>query len=257
MSSRFAGERVLVTGAASGIGLATCERLVAEGTAVAGLDRNADGLAAAFAALEGSGRTVCTVVADVAERAAVDAAVAEAASRLGGLSGVVNVAGIGGWTGDVVQTDPADWDAVLAVDLTGVFHVCAATIPFLRESGGGSVVNVSSQYGLIGCIDSPAYCAAKAGLVGLTRAMALDHAEEGIRVNCLCPGPVETPLYAASEVQAGGLGERERERTRSRLPLGRIGTPAEIAGTIAFLLGTDAAYVTGAVLSVDGGWTAG
>src|SRR5439155_11000256 len=92
MSSRLAGERVLVTGAASGIGLATCERLVAEGTAVAGLDRNANGLAAAFAALEGSGGTVCTVVADVAERAAIDAAVAEAASRLGGLSGVVNVA---------------------------------------------------------------------------------------------------------------------------------------------------------------------
>jgi NAD(P)-dependent dehydrogenase (short-subunit alcohol dehydrogenase family) len=236
--------RILVTGAASGIGLATCERLVADGDSVAGLDVTSGGAA--------------TVVADVIDRVAVRDAVAEAAETLGGLDGIVNAAGIGGWTGDVVRTDPAEWERVLAVDLTGPFHVCAETIPHLRSAGGGAIVNVSSQFGLIGCAGSPAYVAAKAGLVGLTKALALDHADDGIRVNCVCPGPVDTPMYRASrDEDATGLGDRERARSEGRVPLGRIGRPEEIAATIAFLLRDDASYLTGAVVAVDGGWTAG
>jgi NAD(P)-dependent dehydrogenase (short-subunit alcohol dehydrogenase family) len=236
--------RVLVTGAASGIGLATCERLAADGAEVAGLDI-ATGVSP-------------TVVADVTDRAAVRSAVAEAAELLGGIDGLVNAAGIGGWTGDVVETDPGQWNRVLDVDLTGPFHVCAEAIPHLRIAGGGVIVNVSSQFGLIGCAGSPAYVAAKAGLVGLTKALALDHADDGIRVNCVCPGPVDTPMYRASlDDDEEGLGDRQRARTEGRIPLGRIGRPEEIAATIAFLLGEDASYLTGAVVAADGRWTAG
>jgi NAD(P)-dependent dehydrogenase (short-subunit alcohol dehydrogenase family) len=196
------------------------------------------------------------VIADVTDPAMVERAVREAASALGGLDGVVNSAGIGGYTGDVAETTPEAWRSVTSVDLDGVFHVCRAAIPHLREAGGGVVVNVSSQFGIVGCIASPAYVAAKAGVIGLTRAMAVDHAHEGIRVTCIAPGPVDTPLRSAG-MQQDEYEVRERARTAGqRLPLGRPARVEEIAGAIAFLLSADATYMTGAVLSVDGGWTA-
>jgi meso-butanediol dehydrogenase/(S,S)-butanediol dehydrogenase/diacetyl reductase len=194
--------------------------------------------------------------ADVSDLAQVEPAVAAAAHELGGLDATVNVAGIGSFTGDIVATSPTDWRAVIDIDLGGVFYVSRAVIPFLRRSGGGAIVNISSQYGLVGCADSPAYCAAKAGVIGLTRAMAVDHAHEGIRVNCICPGPISTPMLAANASQADA-GTRERARVQGRVLLGQPGRPEDVAALIAFLLSAEATNMTGSVVTTDGGWTAG
>jgi NAD(P)-dependent dehydrogenase (short-subunit alcohol dehydrogenase family) len=247
---------VLVTGAASGIGLAVAARCLAEGAAVAALDRDGPALGRAVAGLAvGDDDRVTAVQADVADPEQVQAAVTTAGERLGGLTAVVNVAGIGGYTGDIGQISLADWARTLTVNLSGTFHVCRAALPLLRAGGGGRIVTVSSQYGLVGGAGSPAYSAAKAGVIGLTRAMAVDHAPEGILVNCVCPGPIDTPMLRASSGHAEPAS-REAARTAGRVLLGGPGRPEDVAGVIAFLLGPDARFLTGAVLTCDGGWTA-
>jgi len=219
------------------------------------MDRQVDSLVERMKQLGEKGHVTAAVGADVSVWEEVERGLRVAAKELGGLDGAVNVAGIGSYSGDVVTTSLADWRAVIDVDLTGVFLVSRAAIPFLRQSGGGVIVNVSSQYGLVGCADSPAYCAAKAGVIGLTRAMAVDHGHEGIRVNCVCPGPIKTPMLAANSAQQD-LGARERERIRGRLVRGRPGTAEEVAALIAFLLSDQSANMTGSVVTTDGGWTA-
>ncbi|MEO5632297.1 SDR family oxidoreductase [Gaiella sp.] len=250
----IAGSRVLVTGAGSGIGRALCEYLAARGAAIAGLDRNGAGLGRTIDELRSRGATTVGLEADVASFDEVNAAIGAAASAFEGLDAAVNVAGIGGYTGDVVETPLEAWEQTVGVNLTGVFHVCRAVIPLLRAAGGGSIVNVSSQYGLVGCLASPAYCASKAGVIGLTRSLAVDHARDRIRANCVCPGPIETPLLYASESQTD-VAQREHERTHGRLLAGRPGTTTEVAEAIGYLL--EAEFVNGAVLTLDGGWTAG
>jgi NAD(P)-dependent dehydrogenase (short-subunit alcohol dehydrogenase family) len=196
------------------------------------------------------------VEVDITDAEAVERAVKDAAIGLGGLDAVANVAGIGDFSGDVTETPTDEWNRVLAVNLTGMYHVSRAAIPYLREAGGGAIVNISSQFGLVGCLASPAYCASKAGVVGLTKAMAIDHAGEGIRVNCVCPGPVDTPMLWATTATPE-MTERERARTAHRNLIGRSARPEEIAATIAFILSDDSGSMTGSVVTVDGGWTAG
>jgi NAD(P)-dependent dehydrogenase (short-subunit alcohol dehydrogenase family) len=244
-----AARRVVVTGAASGIGRGTASLLVARGYTVAGLDRDPR-VVDAMGAIGATG-----VGADVTDFAQVERALGEAADAMGGLDGIVNSAGIGGYTGDVARTSLEAWRRVLAVNLDGTFHVCRAAIPHLRAARGGVIVNVSSEFGIVGCIASPAYVTAKAGIIGLTKAMAVDHAHEAIRVLCIAPGPVDTPLRDAS-LEQEEFDAIERKRAANRMPLARPAQVAEIAGAIVFLLSRDASYMTGTVLNVDGGWTA-
>jgi len=244
--------RALVTGAASGIGQATAWRLAAGGADVACLDVNQEGLAETMSAMDGG----VAVEVDITHAGAVERAVKDAAIGLGGLDAVANVAGIGDFSGDVTETPVDEWNRVLAVNLSGMYHVSRSAIPHLRAAGGGAIVNISSQFGLVGCLASPAYCASKAGVVGLTKAMAIDHADEGIRVNCVCPGPVDTPMLWGTSATPE-LTERERARTAHRNLIGRSARPEEIAATIAFILSDDSGSMTGSVVTVDGGWTAG
>jgi NAD(P)-dependent dehydrogenase (short-subunit alcohol dehydrogenase family) len=251
----FAGRRIVVSGAASGIGRATATRLAGDGAAVACLDVDGDGAGATAAAIVEAGGRAVAVTADVARLTAVERAVEAAAGALGGLDGVANVAGTGYLTGDVVATAPATWERVLAVNLTGAFNVSRTAIPHLRAAGGGAITNVASQFAVVGALASPAYCASKAGLLGLTRAMAVDHAGDGIRVNAVCPGPVDTPMRGELEIPE--ILARERERRAARLLVGRQSAPEEIAAAIAYQLSAAAACMTGSTLTVDGGWTAG
>ncbi len=250
------GRRVVaVTGAASGIGRATARRCSSEGFAVGLLDRDVAALDSALDLVGGGPGPVRAVPADVTAPSEVRSAVAELVGTFGRLDAVVNAAGIGGYTGDVVETSMEQWDRVLAVDLRGVFVVSRAAVPHLRV-GGGRIVNVSSQYGLVGGAGSPAYAAAKAGVIGLTRAMAVDHAGEGILVNCVCPGPTDTPMLRASRRSPAPRAQQESVRTAHRPLLAAPGRPEDVAGVITFLLGPDASQLTGAVIAADGGWTA-
>jgi NAD(P)-dependent dehydrogenase (short-subunit alcohol dehydrogenase family) len=250
------GSRILVTGAASGIGLAVAVRCLSEGADVVLLDRNGPGLQAAIEGFGPAERAHARVVqADVSDAGEVRAAVVEAGGLSGRLKGVVTAAGVGGYTGDVGQTTIAEWTRTLTVNLSGIFHVCREALPLLRANGGGRIVTVSSQYGLVGGAGSPAYSAAKAGVIGLTRAMAVDHAAEGILVNCVCPGPIDTPMLRASAGH-GDLARREANRTAGRVLVGGPGSPEDVAGLIAFLLAPQAGFMTGSVIPCDGGWTA-
>jgi len=184
--------RVLISGGASGIGRASAELLGERGHSVGLLDRNEGLLANVVADLTAAGVGATGAAADVTDALAVERAVSAIAGSLGGLDGLVAAAGIGGYTGDVTETEIDAWLRVISINLTGVFNVCRAVVPVMRQSGGGAIVNISSQFGLVGCLASPAYCAAKAGVVGLTKAMAVDHAKDVIRVNCVCPGYIQT-----------------------------------------------------------------
>jgi NAD(P)-dependent dehydrogenase (short-subunit alcohol dehydrogenase family) len=235
---------VLVTGGASGIGAACVRRFQGDGCTVAVLDRDAAALARSPA--EGS------VTCDVSDAAALDSAIEEAAAALGGLDVVVAAAGIAA-RGTVVDTDPADWDRVLAVNLRGVYLTGRAAIPHLRVAGGGAIVNIASQLGLVAAANAAAYCASKGAVISLTRAMAIDHGHEGIRVNCVCPGPTDTPLL---EPYFGGAADppAERKAYEAMQLHSRLVTADEVADAVAYLAGPGSSSTMGAALVVDGGY---
>jgi dihydroanticapsin dehydrogenase len=240
VTGRLQGARIAVTGAGSGIGLAALRRAADEGAAVGGLDLD-------VSVLDGTPAVAC----DVTDAAALEEAFAELANRLGGLDGLVAAAGIDTPNLDAVDLPVEVWDRTIAVNLTGVFLSARAAIPHLRRAGGGSIVLIASQLGLVGTRLSAAYCASKGAVVMLGRVLALDHAREGIRVNVVCPGPVDTPMY-----QRSAPPEVREQVVGANVPLGRPGTPDEIAALVAHLLSAESGYTTGSVIAIDGGWTA-
>jgi 2-hydroxycyclohexanecarboxyl-CoA dehydrogenase len=244
---RLAGRTALVTGGASGIGAATASRLAAEGARVAVADLNLEGARAVARELDAF---ACEM--DVTDCGSVRAAVAVAARELGEIDVLVNNAGTDRFS-YFVNTDEELWDYLLAVNLRGVLAVTHAVLPGMQERRRGVLVNVASEAGRVGSQGSAVYSAAKAGVIGFTKAIARESARYRVRCNAVAPGPIETPLLNAAPQALGELGERLKQGMVNATAMGRSGEPEEVAAAIAFLASDDASYVTGQTINVSGG----
>ena len=251
MVTKLEGLRVVVTGAATGIGRATALHLLTEGARVALWDRNRDALNEALAVFGDHAAAAVTIDADVSSAASVQAAFAQTAQTLGGVDAAFNNAGIGAPSVPIEQIDEADYDAVLGVNLKGVWLCMREQIRHFKAQGGGVIVNNASVAGLVALATQAAYGAAKHGVIGLTKVATIEGAAAGIRVNAICPGAVMTPILA--HLEQAGIDQRA---LASMSPQNRIADPAEIARVVAFLLSDASSFITGAAVPVDGGWTA-
>ena len=249
------GKRALITGGASGIGRATALLFADMGASVAIVDLNATGGAAVADRIETLGGRALFLCCDVTRDADCRRAMQRTLDELGGLDILFNNAGIIR-RATVPETSEEEWDRVMAVNVKSIFLLSRLAIPLMAAGGGGVIINVSSGWGLIGGRRAASYCASKGAVVQLTKAMALDHAAQKIRVNCICPGDTDTPMLRH---EADQLGESASAflAEAARRPLGRIGRPEDIAQAALYLAGEASSFVTGTILVVDGGGLAG
>ena len=245
MSGRLDGRVAVVTGGARGIGRSVCERLSAEGARIVAVDRSAEALDAFVLELTGRGGEALALVADIANAAEVDALAAKTLEAFGRVDILINNAGITR-DGLLLRMSEEDWDAVLDVNLKGAFLCTRAFTRPMMKQRWGRVVNVSSVIGLVGNAGQVNYAASKAGVLGLTKSVAKELASRHITVNAVAPGFIETAMTQA-------LDEKVRGALQAQIPLGRLGSPEDVAHAVAFLCSEDAAYITGQVITVDGG----
>jgi NAD(P)-dependent dehydrogenase (short-subunit alcohol dehydrogenase family) len=251
MTIRFDGKTAIVTGGAKGIGAATAQKFCELGASVAILDRDAEAAQATVDALLKAGHKASCFVCDVSSEVSVKKAIDAALQRHGALHVLVSNAGIQRY-GDVVRTSSEVWDETFDVHVKGCFHVTRLGIPAMLASGGGAIVIVGSVQSFTAVVNSAAYVAAKHALLGITRSIALDYARKNIRANCVCPGTIDTPMMRWS-ANLSGSAEELMDTCRRMHPIGRIGTPGEVAAAIVFLASDWASFITGTSLVVDGG----
>ncbi len=244
------GRVAIVTGGGSGIGLAIAQRLAADGDPVAVFDRDAESARAAAAKIDADGGTAMGVTVDVTDRAGIDASVDEVRDQLGRPTILVNSAGLDGF-GSFLSITAEQWGRILAVNLTGTFDCCQAVVPDMVEEGWGRIVNISSSSAQGGQQYMTHYVASKAGVIGFTKALALELGPKGITVNTIPPGFIDTPMLRKNE-EKGRLGPGVEDAI-ARTPVRRIGQATDIAAACAFLVSDEASYVTGQVIGVNGG----
>jgi NAD(P)-dependent dehydrogenase (short-subunit alcohol dehydrogenase family) len=249
------GKVVMITGATSGIGAATALAAAKAGATLMLTGRSVERGQAVLDAARAAGATAGFVAGDVTEPGFADRLVADTVARFGRLDVLVNNAGIVR-RGPIDACSDEDWRDVLAVNATGVFYMARAAVRQMKRQGGGVIVMVASDWGLVGGANAFAYCASKGAVVQMTRAMAVDHGPDNIRVNAVCPGDIETPMLLDGIARRGWSAEEGLKRLGAHFPLGRVGRPDEAAKAILFLASDASSYMTGATLSVDGGNTA-
>jgi len=242
---KLEGKIAIVTGAGQGIGRGIAEKLAAEGAAVVVTDLNETTAKETAEAVHGVG-----IQADVTSRESVEAMVTQVHRQFGRIDVLVNNAG---WdkASPFVDSDPADWDRVIAINLYGVLHTCKAVMPIMAEQGGGSVVNLASDAGRVGSSGEAVYSAAKGGVIAFTKAIAREMARHQVNANAVCPGPTDTALFASM----GGDNPKLREALTKAIPFRRLAQPSDLANVVAFLASDEASYVTGQTVSVSGGLT--
>jgi 2-hydroxycyclohexanecarboxyl-CoA dehydrogenase len=248
---RLAKRVAIVTGAASGLGRAIAEGLAREGARVGVLDVNEPGAQATVEAIRSAGGEGLALRVDVTARAEIDAAVAEVLRRWSAIHVLVNNAG---WDRPIpfLETDEPFWDRILALNLKAHFHMAQAVLPHMIRQGGGKLVAIASDAGRVGSTGEAVYSAAKGGVIAFTKTLAREMARHRINVNCVCPGPSETPLFQS---EFSGPRPGLADALKKAIPWGRLGTPADVVGAVVFLASDEAEFITGQTLSVSGGLT--
>ena len=252
----LSGKSVIVTGATSGIGAATARAAASAGARLMLTGRSAERGAGGLAEARAAGADAEFTAGDVTEAGFADRLVAGTVERFGRLAVLVNNAGIA-LRGPIDRCSDDDWQRTLAVNATGVFYMARAAVRQMKRQGAGAIVMVASDWALVGGANAFAYCASKGAVLQMARAMALDHGPDGIRVNAICPGDIETPMLLDGIAKRGLDAAEGLKQLGAQFPLGRVGQAAEVAKAILFLASDAASYMTGAALAVDGGHTAG
>ena len=252
MEISFEGQVALVTGAASGLGLATANAFAESGASVVLADVNEQQVQQVANKLADKGHSVLAVRCDVSNDVDVEAMVKKTVTAYGRLDAAYNNAGIQNVLADTADSPRDDYDRVMAVNLRGVWSCMKFELQVMREQGSGAIVNCSSLGGLVGGPQRGTYHAAKHGVLGFTKSTALEYAAKGIRVNAICPGMIRTPM--SDQMEANGQGELLKQMLEQNVPMKREGRPEELATTVLFLCSSAASYITGQSISVDGGW---
>jgi NAD(P)-dependent dehydrogenase (short-subunit alcohol dehydrogenase family) len=251
---RFDGKIVVVTGGASGIGKAAVVEFLGEGASVVVIDRSKEGIAEVEKEFRTRGLEPMMLAGDVTSAADVGHMVGEIMRKHGRIDVLFNNAGIL-VEGTVEEVSEADWDRIMSVNVKGPFLMSKAVVPVMLAQGAGVIVNNASCSGLVGDRGAVAYNTSKGAVVLMTKCLALDYADRGIRVNCVCPGEIETPMFMQEVSRRGMPVEDYRKEICAFHPIGRLGRPEEVAKAVVFLASEESSFITGTALSVDGGYT--